>query len=590
MRRFRNLRTMTKILSIVVTMTVLMLIIAYTGYSTSDRIAVRMQDMYVNYAKVSLNMTKAAVLAAENRSFIMSMLDADSGKELESYESRVMENREAIARLIGTLDEERLTQEARNLHGRLKETGPKYRKLQDEAIAIAKSKAGIEELRDRLSSRGDIGFMENEYVASINSLADDLVKLADETNGRAHAFARSRGEAIALTSLAAVAIGFCLSIVISRTITSPIYGIMNSIGLFSKGDLVSRFPAEGKDELALMGGALQDMTDNLRQVIGAVKDASADILETSREFSALAQQTSASLDGFRANIDDTGSNLSALAATGEEVNASVEEVAAGAQATAEKGTGIAKRVDDAMSAGEGGMSSVRRAVSGIERVVGNAAAAARSVQELGERTRQIQNFVAQIGGIADQTNLLALNAAIEAARAGDAGRGFAVVAEEVRKLAEESNLAAKSIEDLAKTIMGDLETVVKMSLENAKASEDARALSKETESIISDMISYLKDIAGATQDLAAVSEEQAASSEEIAEAVQSISIKVSSSAEAGEHIRAGVEGVAAATERIAKGAEGLSKLSGHLENGLSFFKTEDPVSGSTGTGKLALKG
>jgi methyl-accepting chemotaxis protein len=328
----------------------------------------------------------------------------------------------------------------------------------------------------------------------------------------------------------------------------------------AEGDFSKRIEITEYDEFGALEEHLNRMMQNMCSVYAESMEMNDKIAESAKQFSSLAQQTNDSVALFRSNVDEMGQNLNALAAAGEGANASTGAVADGARSAAEKGADIANRADAATKASENGMDAVRQVVKGVEKVAQDVSDSARNIRELGTRTHQIQNFVAQIGGIADQTNLLALNAAIEAARAGDAGRGFAVVAEEVRKLAEDSNTAAKNIATLADTISGDLEKAVVVSQGNLAATQEVKELSVRTEEIIGSMISYLDGIARATKDLAAVSEEQAASSGKIAEAVHSITGEVAATAHAGENIRRGVGDIASSAEFMAKGAENLSSL------------------------------
>jgi methyl-accepting chemotaxis protein len=565
-----------KTLLLAAILTVLLVVVSVMGYRTSVKIAAETDAMYNDYAKPAMWLLDAKSLAIQVRRLTGRIPTMDPSL-IPAIEREITSARSEVGEFFRLYEQTKMTSAEKKILAELQATRTLVFQEQNEVLAAGKAgdRAKLAEIEEKMGQQGAISLLENKYISHYEELTTLLEKQADQSNNDVKKTADTAIFVIAIVSVIAIIAGITLGIVIAKMITAPITRTQRTIITFSQGDLTSEFETEGRDEIAVMGQNLQHMADSLTEIITSVKGSSENITGTAQEFSALAEETNASVEEFRANVEDMSNNLSFLASTGEEVNASVEEVAAGAQATAERGTDIARKVNDAMTAGENGMNSVRRAVSGIDGVAQNASEAAKSVQELGTRTRQIQSFVSQIGGIADQTNLLALNAAIEAARAGDAGRGFAVVAEEVRKLAEDSNVAAKNIEELAKTITGDLDHVVSISLDNAKASEGAKDLSRETEETIVNMLAYLKEISADTQDLAAVSEEQAASSEEIAEAVQNIASKVASTAEAGENIRSGVVEVANAAERMEQGAEGLSKLADDMQNLLSFFNTGD---------------
>lgn len=79
-----------------------------------------------------------------------------------------------------------------------------------------------------------------------------------------------------------------------------------------------------------------------------------------------------------------------------------------------------------------------------------------TVNALVSKLESVNSITDSISEIASQTNLLSLNAAIEAARAGEAGKGFSVVAGEVKRLAENSELAVKSITSILDEIKSDI--------------------------------------------------------------------------------------------------------------------------------------
>jgi len=355
--------------------------------------------------------------------------------------------------------------------------------------------------------------------------------------------ARTTGLMLAAVGLA-MALSAVVGLVITRSITRPILGVVDAAERLGRGDLDTELETSGgSDETARLVQAMQDMVRSTRQmtdVAVAISEGNLLVKVAPRSEKDLLGNA---LAGMVARLKQVMAEVRA-AATG--LASAAGQVSASSQALSTGTSQQAASVEETTASLEQMTASIGQNADNSRQTEQMALKGARDAQESGGAVRETvaaMNSIAErisiIEEIAYQTNLLALNAAIEAARAGEHGKGFAVVATEVRKLAERSQAAAKEISGLSSS--------------SVKVAERSGQL-------LQDLVPSIQKTASLVQEVAAASSEQSSGVAQIGKAMAQVDEVTQRNASATEEL-------ASTAEEMAAQAESLQQL-------VTFFRIE----------------
>lgn len=292
--------------------------------------------------------------------------------------------------------------------------------------------------------------------------------------------------------------------------------------------------AEGASASALeMTATIAEVSDNVNKLSISVGDTASSINEIA-----------ASLKQVSEHVDTLHGETEQVATAATQIDSTIKEVAKHSKEQAI----LAERVkEDASTIGLGAVEKTR---NGIENIKVKVEDAAKVVDNLGKKSKDIGHIVGVIDEIAETTNLLALNATILAAQAGEHGKGFAVVAEEVKGLADRTSASTREIAELIKLVQQEVKVAIASMNSSLESVDEGLTLSKDADDALSKIIGSARDSFDMAKQVEHANEEQARSISLVTKSIHKTTGMVDEIKKATDEQSKAAGGIALATTRM----------------------------------------
>ena len=555
---YKDMKLRTKFIFTLVIMTLLVTIVI----GMAQMAFLKMSNMMVNdfvqveYDNMKSQMSMRKDIQSINKRLLLAMYDSANNpvkEQREDFEGRFQDMRERLSRLEKTLDDKTLLEN-----------------LSTAMDALEKDSYTLLDMLDKGDTEAAIAYYQKGFnaVTSENfvSALSAVGKLSDE-----HSAAKIQ-EAKDLRAKESVSIGIVFVLIIliyafaflklQKDITGRIGTVSKAIKRMRSGHLNIAFNKKyiGSDELGEMVDDFASLSGELKKIITdicavlsemskgnfAVQSMDenmyvadyASILQSYREINQNLKNVFGSINQVAADVEAGSEQIAngsvALSQGATEQASTLEELSSSIYALSARISAQAQKAGNV----ESYFGEVSEKISDENQQMGEMLLA---MEEIEDKSNQVERIIKAIDDIAFQTNILALNAAIEAARAGVYGKGFAVVADEVRNLAGKSADAAAETSVLIESTINAVKKGVNIVDHAAKTLGDVMDGSEKSKEMVSEIAGSmvadaksisevskgLEEVSKVVQQNSATSEESSASSQDLNENAASLKEMIS---------------------------------------------------------------
>ncbi len=417
------------------------------------------------------------------------------------------------------------------------------------------------------------------------------------------------------TIMVVIIIGYIVNI----TITNPLGELALLTRRIAQGDTNARAKIAGRDEIYMVANSMNNMLDNIVRLIQETQSQRDALLSQVEklvsevsgvgegDLRVQAEVTADALgvlaDSFNYMVEELGSLIVRVKMVAKEVDSStvtildrmrqlvetgdvqinqitaaaieIGRMSASSRQVAERSQVLYDVARDARQDAQGGREAVQQAVEGMGRINENVQLTATKVQGLGERSREIDEIVTVISGIAHQTNRLALDAAIQSAMAGENGKGFGAVAADIRRLAERAKEQVSSITKIVRNVREEVGAVAVSMQDTERETLSGTRLTQEAGVALESIFTAVEQQAREIEHINEVAMQQLQSSGSIVQIMHGVSDSTQQSGASTRDASQNMERLARLIEQLRSSVEAFK-----LRDNQSYFVPNSTINGS----------